>query len=134
MYQKAHPNPYPTTISSISNFTTLLIVIFALQITLNMKKTNFLIVLTMFVSTLFAQESKPGIYELQFKDKGPNTDAAFDPSAFLSEKAVERRLKHQIAFEQSDIPVNVEYVKEVADNGAKILTRSRWFNNNRRFL
>jgi hypothetical protein len=129
MYQKAHPNPYPTTISPISNFTTLLIVIFALQITLNMKKINFLIVLTMFVSTMYAQESKLGIYELQFKDKGPNTDAAFNPSAFLSEKAVERRLKHQIAFEQSDIPVNVEYVKEVSDSGAKILTRSRWFNN-----
>jgi hypothetical protein len=78
---------------------------------------------------LFAQESKPGIYELQFKDKGPNTDAAFDPSAFLSEKAVERRLKHQIPFVQSDIPVNEDYIKAVSDNGAKILTRSRWFNN-----
>ena len=94
-----------------------------------MKKINFLIVLMICVSTLFAQESKPGIYELQFKDKGPNADAAFNPSVFLSEKAVERRLKHQIPFDQSDIPVNDQYIKSVTENGAKILTRSRWFNN-----
>ena len=94
-----------------------------------MKKPGLLIVLMMFISTLFAQESKPGIYELQFKDKGANIDAAFNPSTFLSEKAVERRLKHQIPFDQSDIPVNDLYIKTVTENGVKILSRSRWFNN-----
>ncbi|MFZ4546748.1 MAG: S8/S53 family peptidase [Bacteroidales bacterium] len=94
-----------------------------------MKNTSLLLVLMMFISTLFAQESKQGIYELQFKDKGSNTDAAVNPSAFLSEKAIERRLKHQIQFDQSDIPVNENYINTLTENGVKILTRSRWFNN-----
>jgi len=94
-----------------------------------MKKPGLLIFLTMFISALFAQVSEPGIYELQFKDKGAKTDVAFNPSVFLSEKAVERRLKQQIQFDQSDIPVNQIYIQTLTESGAKVLTRSRWFNN-----
>jgi hypothetical protein len=51
-----------------------------------------------------------------------------NPSLFLTEKSVERRLNHKIAFDQSDIPVNEQYVQDVLVTGARVLTRSRWFN------
>ncbi len=94
-----------------------------------MKKSFLLIATVFFLSSLFAQNSGVKIYVLNFTDKGVSSDAAINPSLYLSEKSVERRIKHQLAFDESDIPVNEQYVREVAETGAKIVTRSRWFNN-----
>jgi serine protease AprX len=93
-----------------------------------MKKIIFLIVLLIFTSALFAQDAGIKMYTIHFNDKGINRDASINPSQYLSEKAVERRLNHQIAFDQSDIPVNEKYVKDISNSGARIVTRSRWFN------
>lgn len=108
-----------------------MIVIFAIQIFLLMKKTLLLLFSAFFISSfLIAQSSDFKTYVVHFSDKGANMDAAtVNPSLYLSDKAIERRIKQNIAFDQSDIPVNEEYVSSVAKTGAKILTRSRWFNN-----
>ena len=95
-----------------------------------MKKTLLLLLSTFFVSSaLVAQSSETKTYVVQFVNKGVNTDAAINPSLYLTDKAIERRLKQHIAFDQTDIPVNEEYVSFVAKAGARVLTRSRWFNN-----
>ena len=93
-----------------------------------MKKLILILVSVLLFTSLYAQESGLKFYVLHFTDKGTNTDASISPSAYLSDKAVLRRLKHHIAFDQSDIPVNDQFVNEVAKSGARILTRSRWFN------
>jgi len=93
-----------------------------------MKKTILLIVSLIFVTSIIAQESVFNYYVLHFSDKGANMDAGINPSTFLSDKSVERRIKQRIAFDQTDIPVNEQYVSEVSKTGAKIITRSRWFN------
>jgi hypothetical protein len=93
-----------------------------------MKKTVLLIVSMIFMTALFAQELVPNLYVLFVSDKGASMDAGINPSLFLSDKSVERRLKQQIAFDQSDIPVNEQYVSEISKTGARILARSRWFN------
>lgn len=82
----------------------------------------------MFLGTLSAQQTSSKIYVVHLTDKGVNTDASINPSLYLTDKAVERRIKHNISFDQSDIPVNEEYVKSISGSGARILTRSRWFN------
>jgi len=96
-----------------------------------MKKTLLLLLSAFFTSSiLIAQSTDVKTYVVHFSDKGANLDAAtVNPSLYLSDKAIERRIKQNIAFDQSDIPVNEEYVSSVAKTGAKILTRSRWFNN-----
>jgi serine protease AprX len=93
-----------------------------------MKNSILLFVSLLFYTITFAQNSIPGIYVLQFSDKGVNSDAVFNPSLYLSEKAVERRIKHKIAFDQYDMPVDEHYVSEVSKTGARILARSRWLN------
>jgi hypothetical protein len=93
-----------------------------------MKKPLLLLLSLCMITTLFAQQSGKKMYVLQFKDKGVNTRSAINPSAYLSDKSVERRLKQQIAFDESDIPVNEAYINDVSKTGARILTRSRWFN------
>jgi len=94
-----------------------------------MRKTFFLAISFILYTSLFAQQSGMKTYVIHFSDKGQNTDAAINPALYLSDKAIDRRIKQKIAFDQSDIPVNDEYVKSVSKTGAKIVTRSRWFNN-----
>jgi serine protease AprX len=95
-----------------------------------MKKTLLLLISAFFItSVLIAQSAENKTYVVYFSDKGTNMDAAVNPSLYLSDKAIERRIKQNIPFDMSDIPVNEEYVKSVSKTGAKILTRSRWFNN-----
>ncbi len=93
-----------------------------------MRKTFFLVISLILYTSLFAQQSGMKTYVIHFSDKGQNTDAAINPSLYLSDKAIDRRMKQKIAFDQSDIPVNEQYVKSISANGAKILARSRWFN------
>lgn len=93
-----------------------------------MRKTISLIVSLIFITTLFAQETGLRTYALHFRDKGLNKNAVLNPSKYLSDKTIERRLKQNIAFDEYDIPVNDLYLKEVLKTGARILTSSRWLN------
>jgi len=92
-----------------------------------MKKIIFLLILLINITLLFAQETGLTTYVLNFSDKGLNRNA-LNPSSYLSTKAVERRIKQNISFDQSDFPVNDQYIQTVSKTGARILTRSRWFN------
>jgi len=93
-----------------------------------MKKTVFLILSLIYIASAFAQESGLNTYVLYFTDKGLDKNATINPSGYLTDKAIERRLKQRISFDQADIPVNDQYIKGVSNTGIRILTRSRWFN------
>jgi len=93
-----------------------------------MKKTILLIASILLITFSNAQQTGLKTYVLQLRDKGVNSDSNINPSVYLSDKAVERRIRHKIAFDQADIPVNEQYVKSVYEKGARIIARSRWFN------
>ena len=94
-----------------------------------MKKLVVLIISMIYLTSLFSQESGLSLYVLHFADKGINKSALINPTLYLTEKSVERRLNHKIPFDQTDIPINAQYKQEVSKTGAKVLTSSRWFNN-----
>jgi len=52
-----------------------------------------------------------------------------DPSQFLSQRALDRRLRQGIALKENDIPVNPAYVDSVKSKGGTIINRSKWFNS-----
>jgi len=94
-----------------------------------MKKAYLLLVFLILISSfLSAQQADLKTYVLHFTDKGMDKYASLNPSLFLTEKSVERRLKHKIEFDQSDLPVNEQYVQDVITTGARVLARSRWLN------
>ncbi len=93
-----------------------------------MKKIILLLFSLSCFTVLRAQDTGLSLYVLHFSDKGVDKIAALNPSEYLSDKAIERRLKYEIPFDEADIPVQSHYVDVVAKTGAKILTRSRWFN------
>jgi serine protease AprX len=65
-------------------------------------------------------------YWIFFRDKG---DTAFNPFAYFDEKAIERRHRLNIPLnEETDLPLNHQYLKELERYSGKIYTISRWLN------
>ena len=58
----------------------------------------------------FGQYNK---YIIRFIDKYNSPYSLSNPSAYLSQKAIDRRTRYSIAFDSSDLPVNPSYVQQV---------------------
>jgi len=77
--------------------------------------------------TLLAQVA-PDVYYVQFTDKNNSPYSIDNPSAFLTQRALERRERQQIPIVENDIPVNSNYLAGVASTGANLLFQTRWLN------
>lgn len=90
-------------------------------------KTQILIfLLTMFAAPIFAQPLTK--YWVQFTDKNNSPYSIDKPEEYLSPKAIERRKRHEIAIDESDLPVNPAYLSEIRKAGGVIYTTTKWFN------
>lgn len=96
----------------------------------------FLLILLGGMQGIFAQDHSSG-HEVTtvwvfFKDKGSDNEHLLQkPTALLSERALQRRLKVLPAnarIDERDLPVNVEYVQALAAHVSKIRVQSRWLN------
>ena len=93
-------------------------------------QSNKRIILTAFVllfaNQLFAQN---GYYRywVELKDKD-STFSISKPLDFLSQKAIDRRLKYTIPISITDFPVNTKYVKAIKNKGFRIIHTSKWLN------
>ena len=94
-----------------------------------MRRFCLLITLLIISATVMAQtQVAPDRYWIQFTDKN-NTPYSIDrPEEFLSERAMQRRVKYGVALDEKDIPVNPSYIEAVEKTGAKILNPSKWLN------
>jgi hypothetical protein len=71
----------------------------------------------------------PDKYWVKFTDKNNSPYSVNNPSAFLSERAIERRVQFDIAIVENDLPVNPQYIQAVANIGVTLLNTSKWFNS-----
>jgi serine protease AprX len=92
-----------------------------------MKKISTLLLLTWSVSS-FAQ-SEQFAFRIQFTDKNATTYSLDAPEAFISSKAIERRIKFGLSIDSTDLPVVQSYIDDVltATDGI-IHNTSRWMN------
>jgi subtilisin family serine protease len=67
-------------------------------------------------------------YWVEFTDKNNSVYSLNTPSAFLSQKAIDRRIKQNISIVENDLPVNQWYIDSIVNSGSKVLNRSKWFN------
>lgn len=72
-----------------------------------------------------AQENR---YMVFFKDKAMSPFSTAQPLQFLSQRAVDRRIRQGIAVTEQDLPVNEGYVQGVSNTGADVFFRTRWMN------
>jgi serine protease AprX len=89
-------------------------------------KRNVIVLASLFFSTsLFAQVNR---YMVFFKDKAGTSFSITEPSQFLSQKAIDRRIKQDITVTDLDLPVNTGYINGVRNTGVEVFYKSKWFN------
>jgi hypothetical protein len=93
-----------------------------------MKNFFLVIILTGLTIGSMAQVA-PDKYWVKFTDKNNSPYSVNNPSAFLSERAIERRVQFDIAIVENDLPVNPQYIQAVANIGVTLLNTSKWFNS-----
>ena len=92
-----------------------------------MKKLSFLMILLL--CAVFAQaQIATNIYWVQFTDKANSPYSIDNPEEFLSQRALDRRARLNIALDEYDIPVNPQYLEAVEACGAQLLNPSKWLN------
>jgi subtilisin family serine protease len=92
--------------------------------------TVYLILFSFCGALNLSAQSSYNTYFVQFRDKANSAFSLSNPSAFLSAKAVERRIRTGVGFDSLDIPVNANYIQQVLQQGnSNLLLKSKWFNS-----
>lgn len=90
----------------------------------------FILIFSVFLSLQsFAQlKIAPEKYWIQFTDKNNSKYSLDFPNLFLSQRAIERRERYNIAYSFSDLPVNQNYIDSLTKLGFNVLNVSKWLN------
>lgn len=91
----------------------------------NIFKTSIWIALLFSTIALHAQKNR---YIVHFPDKSDTQYSLTRPLDFLSQKAIDRRIKHNISITEEDFPVSQKYIDSLNNYGLKAYYTSRWFN------
>ena len=86
------------------------------------------LIITGFTININAQIS-PKHYLVNLTDKEHSSYSIDKPSEFLSERAIARRLKANIAISHNDLPVSKFYLDSLKSLGLKIVNVSKWMNS-----
>jgi serine protease AprX len=90
-------------------------------------KNIFVVLSTLLFS--YASKAQFSRYIIQLKDKNSSPFSISNPSQFLSQRAIDRRIRYNIAIDQNDLPVNMVYLDSIRMAGdVTILNASKWFN------
>ncbi len=92
-----------------------------------MKKLVFFLSILLFFSEVQGQIA-PGKYFVKFTDKNNSPYSINNPSEYLSQRAIDRRVRQNIPIVESDLPVNPSYLQGVAATGVNILNPTKWLN------
>ncbi|EPR72084.1 Subtilisin-like serine protease [Winogradskyella psychrotolerans RS-3] len=88
-------------------------------------KNIFTVLLLIFITKSFAQEDA-WIY---LTDKPNVSTVLANPTSILTQKAIDRKQRHNITIDERDVPVNEIYISDLkAQTGITVLAKSKWFN------
>lgn len=76
----------------------------------------------------FLKAEAQEFYWVGFTDKNNTSFSLDDPGKYLSERAIQRRERQQIAIDSLDLPVNRNYIKSVTGLGVELVNTSKWLN------
>ncbi len=68
-------------------------------------------------------------YRIEFADRNNNPYSIEKPDKFLSQRAIQRRIRQNISVTESDLPVNPHYTDSLKSLGLRIINKSKWFNS-----
>jgi subtilisin family serine protease len=97
-----------------------------------MKLLNSLIVATslslLSINANAQYEVAPGKYAVKLTDKNNSPYSINNPEKFLSQKSIDRRKKFNIKIDETDLPINPQYLDSLTKMGFKIDAKSKWLN------
>ena len=67
-------------------------------------------------------------YWVAFSDKNNSKFSISEPEKYLSERAIQRRIKQNIAIDSLDLPVVANYIDQVIELDAELVHASKWLN------
>ena len=73
-------------------------------------------------------QTAPNKYWVKLKDKNNNEYSINNPEQFLSQRAIDRRNRHNIPIEENDLPVTKLYTDSIEQLGANVILKSKWLN------
>ena len=92
-----------------------------------MKRLSFLLIIITASYTSFAQVAENS-FRLFLTDKNYNSYSIDKPEEFLSQKAIDRRVKQNIDIQINDLPVSKTYLDSLEELELIILNKSKWLN------
>lgn len=76
----------------------------------------------------FAQDIPKNYYWVQLKDKKGTPYQISHPESFLSQRAINRRIRQHITIDETDLPVSPVYLDSLKKRGLDIFHTSKWLN------
>ena len=86
------------------------------------------IFLALWLSASVEAQSTSALYRVKFIDKGNSAYSVSRPSEFLSTRSIERRLLQRIPLNESDLPINPDFIIALKNSGAEVIYTSKWLN------
>src|SRR6185436_11417144 len=90
------------------------------------------LIIVLFGSCLFFVETRAQFtrYVIRLKNKGGSTCSLSTPSAYLSQRAINRRTRYGIAIDSTDMPVTPSYITQIRNvPNVTVLNISKWHNS-----
>ncbi len=87
-----------------------------------------LLFFTIFLLSQSINSNAQRYYWISFTDKNDTDFSLSNPEQYLSERAIERRIKQNIPIDSLDLPVNRNYIDSVISIGATFIHSSKWLN------
>jgi len=89
---------------------------------------RILYTILLFLPFALRAQVAPEKYWVQFTDKDNTPYSIAAPEAFLSPRAIARRVRQDIAIKERDLPIDPNYITQVRATGAELLSTSKWMN------
>ena len=90
-----------------------------------MRLSFLLLSIFLYFNSICCGQSKYFIY---FKDKSNTEFKISEPTKYLSQRSITRRIAQNISIIPRDFPVNKTYVADLKKTGAKVIYTSKWMN------
>jgi hypothetical protein len=88
----------------------------------------FTLLFGLLLTTSSFSQISPEKYFIEFTDKNNSPYSIENPQEFLSQRAIERRERYNIAIDEYDLPVNPQYLEGVAAVGVQLINPTKWLN------
>lgn len=95
-----------------------------------MTKNLFLTLLAACMFLCLHAQDAPTCYRISLTDKNNSPYSISNPSAFLSDRAIAKRLRFNIPVTEQDLPINPQYIQQIKDldTTIRLLCVSKWMN------